>query len=173
VADGRPAIPAAMRREVLVEAGHRCAIPTCRSYPVDIAHIDPWSKVQTHEAHNLIVLCANCHRRYDNGDIDRQSMLAYKANLATIHSRYGDLEERVLESMVADQMTAGTTILLPGQLTILMDRLVRDGIVERQILPNELWFAKGNVRHPMFHGYIVTEAGERLAANLRSARPIE
>lgn len=173
MAEGRPDIPAAMKREVLVEAGHRCAIPACRSFPVQLAHIVPWSKVQTHEAHNLIALCPTCHARYDRGDIDRQSMLAYKANLTTIHHRYGDLEERILESMAADQMTAGTLIALPGELRILMDRLVRDGMLLRVELPNQLYAAMGDISYPMFHGYRVTEAGERLAASLRNAVPIE
>jgi hypothetical protein len=31
--EGRPAIPATVKRAVLVEAGHRCAIPTCRQAP--------------------------------------------------------------------------------------------------------------------------------------------
>jgi len=35
----RAAIPDPLRRQVLLEAGHRCAIPTCKQVPVDIAHI--------------------------------------------------------------------------------------------------------------------------------------
>ncbi len=71
----RPAVPAAMKRAVLIEAGHRCAIPTCRQTPVEIAHIEPWSTVKSHAVENLIALCPTCHTRYDNGDIDRISML--------------------------------------------------------------------------------------------------
>lgn len=35
VPEDRPAIPAELRRRVLVKAGHRCAIPTCRRHPVE------------------------------------------------------------------------------------------------------------------------------------------
>ena len=36
----RPPIPADLKRRILVEAGHRCAIPQCRSLVgVDIHHI--------------------------------------------------------------------------------------------------------------------------------------
>ena len=79
--DGRPAIPSELERSVLVEAGHRCAIPTCRSVPVDLAHIVPWSTVREHRFENLIALCPTCHRRFDRGDIDRNAMLIYKASL--------------------------------------------------------------------------------------------
>ncbi|MEV5747926.1 HNH endonuclease signature motif containing protein [Actinoallomurus sp. NPDC052308] len=67
-----------MVRAILVEAGHRCSIPTCRATPVEIAHIDPWAKVREHKAENLIALCPTCHKRYDKGEMDRQSMLIYK-----------------------------------------------------------------------------------------------
>jgi len=46
-----------MYRAVLVEAGHRCAIPTCRQHPVDVDHIDDWATVKEHRFENLIALC--------------------------------------------------------------------------------------------------------------------
>jgi hypothetical protein len=92
----RPAIPRPLERAVLVEAGHRCAIPTCRQVPVEIAHIVPWSQVKEHKLENLIALCPTCHSRYDREEIDRLSMLQYKANLSVLNNRYGDLERRVL-----------------------------------------------------------------------------
>ncbi len=78
----RPAIPAELRRQVLVEAGHRCAIHTCRHPTVDIHHIIPWVQCQEHTFENLIALCPNCHRRADAGEIDRKSLTMYKARLA-------------------------------------------------------------------------------------------
>ena len=58
-------IPAKLKRRVLVEAGHRCAIPTCRQIEVQIHHIVPWADCQEHKYDNLIALCANCHSRAD------------------------------------------------------------------------------------------------------------
>ena len=75
----RSDIPADIRRQALVEAGHRCAIQTCRSSAdVDIHHIVPWSQTKSHELSNLIALCPNCHRRADRGEIDRKSLHKYK-----------------------------------------------------------------------------------------------
>ena len=79
--DGRPPIPRELERRILVEAGHRCAIPTCRAHPVEIAHIKPWSNVKEHTYENLIALCPTCHTRYDRGDIDRVSVREYKSRL--------------------------------------------------------------------------------------------
>lgn len=75
----RPAIPIEMRRQVLVEAGHRCAIQTCRnSSNIDLHHITPWKQCEEHAVDNLIALCPNCHRMADDGKIDRKSLRKYK-----------------------------------------------------------------------------------------------
>jgi hypothetical protein len=75
----RPSIPAEVRREVLVEAGHRCAIQTCRNTAdIDLHHIVPWEDCNAHDAANLIALCPNCHRLADRGRIDRKSLHRYK-----------------------------------------------------------------------------------------------
>jgi hypothetical protein len=77
----RPPIPAAVRRAILVEAGHKCAIPRCGHGDVDIHHIVPWETCGKHEYANLISLCPNCHRRAHKGEIDRKSLHLYKAAL--------------------------------------------------------------------------------------------
>ncbi len=40
----RDVVPTEVKRAVLVEAGHRCAIPTCRATTTEIAHIVPQSE---------------------------------------------------------------------------------------------------------------------------------
>jgi hypothetical protein len=79
----RTSIPAELKRMVLVEAGHRCAIPTCKNPDVDLHHIVPWETCQKHEFANLIALCPNCHRRAHLLEIDKLSLLKYKNNLTT------------------------------------------------------------------------------------------
>lgn len=97
---GRPDVPAALKRSVLVEAGHRCAIPTCRQTPVELAHIVQWVKVREHAFDNLIALCPTCHSRFDRGEIDKKSMLQYKENLDILNHRYTDLERQLLRVFV-------------------------------------------------------------------------
>ncbi|WP_370277569.1 HNH endonuclease [Pontibacterium sp.] len=82
----RPAIPAEIKRAVLVEAGHRCAIPRCGETELDIHHIVPWETCQKHEYSNLIALCPVCHRRAHKGEIDRKALLQYKAALIATDS---------------------------------------------------------------------------------------
>lgn len=87
----RPQIPAAVRRAVLVEAGHRCAIPRCGHADVDIHHITPWEACKKHEYGNLIALCPNCHRRAHKGEIDRRALHLYKAALVAAFQITGEV----------------------------------------------------------------------------------
>lgn len=94
----RESIPIDLQRRLLVEAGHRCAIPTCRYNRVEFAHIVPYSQVKKHDFENLIVLCPNCHDLYDKDKkIDLKSMQAYKINLSLLNHRYGEFERRLLQ----------------------------------------------------------------------------
>ncbi len=117
-----------MDRAVRVEAGHRCAIPTCRATSgLQIHHIEEWAKVREHSFENLILLCANCHARITAGEIDRRSVTAYKRNLSILASRYGDLERRVIDRFVnhPDQ----TEVVVDTSHTILLDYLISDGLL--------------------------------------------
>lgn len=125
----RTKIPETLRRQVLIEAGHRCAIPTCKQAPVDIAHIIPWRESQKHQFENLIALCPTCHRRYDSGEIDRKSMKAYKHNPSLLNGRYSSFEIRVLRRFSTENDKYA--LWLPESLEILIwylkeDRLIHD-----------------------------------------------
>jgi hypothetical protein len=167
MAEGRPDIPAPLRREVLVEAGHRCAIPVCRQTPVEIAHIEPWAKVQKHEFHNLIPLCPTRHARYDGGDIDRLAMKQYKANLSVVSLRYGDLERRVLE--IAAQNPNMEGISLPGGQDLHLWYLMRDGLLEKAPLGARIEV----MGIPARESYLITKAGRDFVARWMNAQSVE
>jgi len=125
--DKRPAIPAEIRRRVLVEAGHRCAIPACRHIEVDIHHIIPWETCKAHEYDNLIALCPNCHRRADRGEIDRKSLRLYKANLRFAHDKFSQVELDILFELYQAQPNA--SIQWPPFMNILIKRIIEAGYI--------------------------------------------
>lgn len=127
--DGRPGVPRPLERSVLVEAGHRCAIPACRSIPVEIAHIIPWAQVREHSFDNLIALCPTCHARFDRGDIDRMSMRQYKENLAVLNGRYTDVERQLLMHFCSYAPGKGYP-MLPRGMRWMVRNLLDDGLVE-------------------------------------------
>lgn len=128
----RPSIPAELRRRVLVEAGHRCAIPTCRYIEVEVHHIVPWEACQKHEYENLIALCPNCHRRADKGDIDRKSLHHYKANLRFTHDRFSQLE---VDMLFECAKAAGRRLMWAPFNRLLLKRLIESGYIQYTTTP--------------------------------------
>jgi hypothetical protein len=125
----RPNIPAPVQRAVRVEAGHRCAIPTCRqTHGLEIHHIKEWAKGGTHVFDNLILLCAICHSRVTSGEIDAPAVRMYKANLGLIRGRYGDLELRIIERFVEERDR--TEVVIDASHRLLLQYLVDDGMLE-------------------------------------------
>jgi hypothetical protein len=73
----RPSIPIEVRREVLFEARHRCAV--CGApLPLEYAHIIAWRKTQDHSAENLIALCSIDHERADRENWGEGYLRRYK-----------------------------------------------------------------------------------------------
>lgn len=126
----RDAIPADIKRAVLVEAGHRCAIPTCRSTTTEIAHIVPWAETQDNSFANLIALCPNCHTRYDQKkEIDRKAIQMYKQNLGVLNNRYGDMERRIFEYVA---VTKERVFILGAGGDFMVANAVKDGLFVQQ-----------------------------------------
>jgi len=174
MSDERPAIPQALRRRVLVEAGHRCAIPTCRQHPVDVHHIVEWSTVRRHDFENLLALCPTCHRRMREGDIDRLAANQYKANLGVMNSRYEPIERRLLLRLGADNEDA--VVAMPGLSYFFFGNLLADGLVEECDLATRnpirgymLLFDEG----PPAAFWRLTQAGRDLALRLLKAEPLD
>jgi hypothetical protein len=120
----RPPIPADLKRRVLIEAGHRCAIPTCRFPTTDIAHIQPWAKVKEHKYENLIALCPNCHRRADRGEIDIESLKIYKRILQRLTDRYDRFELNVL-----NELRQGKQVVMAGNMLLLIKNLLDEELI--------------------------------------------
>ncbi|MFQ6088560.1 MAG: HNH endonuclease [Candidatus Methanofastidiosia archaeon] len=124
----KPSIPADLRRRVLVEAGHRCAIQTCRSLDVDIHHIIPWETCKKHEYKNLIALCLNCHRRADKGQIDRRSLRMYKNNLRFLYDKFTIFEIDILFEL--NKRSQNQPISFPSHSILLLKRIIESGYVK-------------------------------------------
>ena len=125
MSNNRPSIPADLKRKILVEAGHRCAIPTCRFSTTQIAHIEPWEKVQEHKYENLIALCPNCHTRADRGEIDRKSLKIYKRILQRLTDRYDRFELNVL-----NELRQNKQVVMAGNMLLLIKNLLDDELID-------------------------------------------
>lgn len=124
----RDNIPTELKRIILVEAGHRCAIPTCRDLHVDIHHIVPWSECKKHEYPNLIALCPNCHRMAEKGEIDKISLKLYKNNLRFLYDKFTVFEIDVLFEL--DNLSEKGAMQFPPYLILLIKRLIESKYIQ-------------------------------------------
>jgi HNH endonuclease len=141
-------VPMARKRMVLVEAGHRCAIPTCRHPTTEIAHIVPESQDHDNTFENLIALCPDCQKK----KIDRQSIHMYKRNLAILNSRYSDFERRVFDQIAE---TDRRSFIVEAGLEIPLLHAVNDGLLKRvELAPVSI-----QRDEPALYEYEVTDEG--------------
>src|SRR6201997_660418 len=113
----------ARQKMALVEAGHRCAIPTCRHPTTEIAHIVPESQSHDDSFANLIALCPKCQKK----EIDAQSIRMYKRNLEILNSRYSDFERRVFDQIAE---TDRRSFIVEAGFEILLLHAVNDGLLK-------------------------------------------
>ena len=158
----RPAVPADLKRRILVEAGHRCAIPTCRYIEVDVHHIIPWETCQAHEYANLIALCPNCHRRANRGEIDRKSLRIYKASLRFTHDRFSQFEVDVL--FEAYKLPPEQALQYPPLMGLLIKRLLDAGFVTLRNHPGGGAYSMGMQLTPQL--LMITDRGRDFVNSL-------
>jgi HNH endonuclease len=135
-------------RMVLAEAGHRCAIPTCRKPTTEIAHIVAESQSHDSSFENLIALCPACQKK----EIDRQSMRMYKRNLGILNSRYSDFERRVFDQIAE---TDRRSFVVEAGSDIRLLHAVNDGLLKRV----ELSLVAIQRGEPTHYKYEVADAG--------------
>jgi len=178
---GRQSIPASIDRAVRVEAGHRCAIPTCRAAGIlDICHIVPWADCKEHKFENLLALCPNCHRLEQDGKIDRKSMVQYKENLGILNARYGLIEQRIIHEGTEYYEKNGipeigsVTHELPGGSQILVKGLLNDGFIYLANTDTGLTSLGGiEVGLPVRELYALSEFGWKLIERTVRAKSID
>lgn len=158
-------IPKEIKRKVLLEAGHRCAIPTCKYARVDIAHIIPWSESQDNSFENLIALCPNCHDLYDKDKkIDHKSMQIYKQNLGLLNHRYGEIKRRILDYFYESN---NISICLPALHEIHVLFPLKDKFLIKTKKPGRILIQSGGLTVPIWEEYTLTDKGKIFIENLK------
>lgn len=86
----RPNIPLAVRLEVLVEAGYRCAVPACRTIlAIDLHHLEQVAAGGKDTADNLLALCPTCHGLHHRGTIPVEALVVWKGLLVSLNEGVG------------------------------------------------------------------------------------
>jgi 5-methylcytosine-specific restriction endonuclease McrA len=75
----RKAIPFSVQQQVLIEAGYRCGVPTCRNIlAIDLHHLVPVNENGQNDIANLLALCPTCHALYHRGTYTKEAVYAWK-----------------------------------------------------------------------------------------------
>jgi len=75
--------PAAVIRELRSEVGFGCPVPACGNPYLEWHHFNPpWSQEQHHKQEGMIALCAEHHKKADNGAYTKEQLAALKGNRA-------------------------------------------------------------------------------------------
>jgi 5-methylcytosine-specific restriction endonuclease McrA len=86
---GKGKISPSTRERAMIEAGYRCAVPTCRSsLSLDVHHITQKSEGGTDEIENLIVLCPTCHAAFHRGTYSKEAIRVWKITLLQLNNSY-------------------------------------------------------------------------------------
>jgi hypothetical protein len=83
----RPTVPAGVRREILIEANYRCAVPRCMTaLAIDVHHID--EDPSNNDPSNLIALCPTCHNAFHRKVYAVEAIRFWKLMLQQLNAAY-------------------------------------------------------------------------------------
>jgi hypothetical protein len=153
-------VPVPVMRDILLEAGYRCAIPRCMVHTLEIAHIVSYEESGgDNSPENLIALCPNHHTMYDvEKKIDRKAMKIIKNKLGIISGRYNDFEQRLFRRFAGDPKMSEVELTDAVEVEILVLKAVEDGyIVKTKVIePPRADFFNAGYKLAV---YEITEAG--------------
>jgi DnaJ-class molecular chaperone len=83
----RPRIPDGIRNEIKIEANGACALCNINGDTCEAAHLNPVSKTKCNHPEGLLWLCANHHKKYDDGRYgpDKENTVFVKALKTILH----------------------------------------------------------------------------------------
>ncbi len=91
--------PVHVRRELLVEAGHLCAICT-DSAPLQFHHIIEFAELKHHDPSHMLAVCGTCHSKITLRQIDTIAQRMYKDRLGMRRRLVG----RATDALTADSL---------------------------------------------------------------------
>src|SRR6266545_3063993 len=131
----RRPIPAHIRRQVLAEAGYRCAVPTCRGIlALDLHHMVEVQEGGKNIPDNLIALCPTCHALYTRGTIDKDAIFAYKAVLVSLNAAFD--KEGIDNLLFLGIVSPRQNLVISGDGVLRFAPLIAAGYADYQLLVN-------------------------------------
>ena len=85
----RKKLPAAVRHQLLMEAGYKCGNPACRNViTLELHHIEYVGKGGGDDPSNLLVLCPYCHSMHHASQIPIEAIRLWKGLLVALNQAF-------------------------------------------------------------------------------------
>lgn len=131
----RKPIPANIRREVLIEAGYRCANPTCRQIlALELHHMVEVAKGGENVTSNLIALCPTDHALYTTGKISADAIYAWKTVLVSLNASFDT--EGINNLLFLSTTSPRKDLIISGDGVMRLSALIASGYVDYRLLAN-------------------------------------
>lgn len=127
----RTTIKPSLRREVLAEAGYRCAVPTCRTIlAIDLHHIIELEEGGPDELSNLLALCPTCHALYTRGTISKDAINVWKTILVALNHAF---DEESISNLLFLKKTESNPVPVSGDGVLKFSHLIASGLVQHRL----------------------------------------
>ena len=146
MASKRVKVPPDVQLAVLVEAGYRSAVPTCRTIlAIDLHHMEQVSEGGGNDLANLIALCPTCHALFHRGIISRDAIYAYKGMLVALNHAFDEatidgllflygLQPVMRTARVEDFVLPRRGLLVSGDGVLRFSRLIGSGLATFELV---------------------------------------
>jgi len=109
-----------------MEAGYRCAVPTCRNIlALDLHHIVQVSEEGGNEPANLIALCGVCHDLYNRGEITKDAIRSWKGMLVALNYAF---DRESIDNLLFLHTLSPRQLLISGDGVLRFSRIIAAGL---------------------------------------------
>ncbi len=153
-------ISPAKKNEVLMEAGYRCAVPTCRNIlAIDLHHIIKVSEKGGNDVTNLIALCGTCHDLYHKGVIRKDAIYNWKGLLIALNQAF---DSESVDLLIFLCNLPSTDFKISGDGVLKFARLISSGLAsfEKATLTGTRVY--DGIERPSFYNIHLTPKGKML-----------
>lgn len=149
-----------LRRQVLAEAGYRCAVPTCRGIlALDLHHMEEVQEGGGTTLSNLLALCPTCHALYTRGTITKDAIYSYKAILVSLNAAFD--KETIDNLLFLGISSPRQNLLVSGDGVLRFSPLIAAGYADYVLVAN-------NANQLVTYTVVLTQKGATLLNAWRS-----
>ena len=125
------------KRQVLIEAGYRCGVPTCRTIlAIDLHHLVEVSDGGGDDEANLIALCPTCHALYHRKTIPRDALYAWKGILVALGAAF---DREAIDRLLFLSICPNDYLIVSGDGLLHFSRLIAAGLARVELKANNAW----------------------------------